>query len=797
MQELITAEIAGDFRTWTVRLFQTGADYEPAELGLDALPTVAAAEPELLLEYGDRSASAKLGRLFPSSVRVSFLDPDSALYDALAKVEAERGAGVLRLQVEGPAAIGPRASTWYADPGTGEPGMDGPYAWRGYARLDTSEAPLFPGIDGQPLRISAGCGLSDAKGLDAITATDPAVSFTAYQALREALADDGAGDALPLRWFAPTAPSGIAGVVLNNLRFRPLIAYDDTGTAVTIYTDAFRDGKGAPIKRRTQIEELALMCAARVFQAFSAEVESGVSGDVALPAWRLAPLAIAGEQFDPTADVPKLSGLGEYGLTGALPAPVAEPYVSPARALAAADFRGSGSRRALRPRPVRLKRAPRQSEPGISADPYFTAWDGDEPLGWTDLIGNVTQGVGIETPFAAVFDTDSALSTTAATLDAGTEVLGYVRAFCAPNGSPSGQARRVPLLARLRLASDGTIYGLQALYPPPAVPPGIIPNGAEWRPLADITDELRFWVAAPEEITDDGGECRTTGTTFGKRSGDRLAPPTPARGKLTLTIFANTVTGAKPLVDSAELVFTGDLSLTSPAGGGADGASPDEIETGLVDRGELEVEAFFVADGWRPAFTWVFGRTGSATRGLDEELVDALYDALASSAAAGPVLVGAIDGLLPPEAGALVDLDTFAGLGTGVVRYAVEGSARYDLIAETSEVQLIPAGDSIPGAVSSTVESVDAPTGLVVTGSGAEAGVGYVDLAWDAVADVDVDGYRVYRSEASGGPYTLVEDLTLAEIDAYGDSATPTYRAEALTLGTEYFFVVTAYQDVP
>lgn len=791
MQEIITAEIAGDFRTWTVRVSQTGADYTAAELGFPegtVLPAVVDAEPELVVEYGDRSASAKTSPLFPSSVRVSFLDPDSALYDALAKVEAERGAGSLRLQLDAPAALGPRAADWFADPATGEPGEDGPYAWEGYAQLDTSEAPLFPGIDGAPLRISAGCGIARARELDAITTTDASAVPTVYEILRRGLGDDEEGSASPLRWLAPLRPQQALSdpLTLAALRFRPLVAYDESGVAVGVFTDAFRDEKGAPIKRREQLAELATLFAARLFRSLSAELEGGeyASGAVR-SAWHLAPRAIAGETIDPEGETHAISGYGPYAIAGApIPPGVAEPYGSPAFPLTARDFRGEGGRRSLRPSPVRLQRKPRQSEPGITSNPYFEGWINALPPGWQSSGTTPVRVTGIETPHAAQLASDTELFVSSARIEAGRPVLGYVRALC--RAGVSGITR--PLLARLRLYGDGgAVYALEMVLDGS----GATAVSSRWVALADVVNEVEFYVDVTSgDITDTrGAECRTTATTFAKPSGDRLAPPLPVSGRVELRLRPSAA--SPPLVDSAELVFTGDLGLTVP-----DGASrPAEVETGLVDRGELEIEALAPVLGWTSVTIWSRGYELAGTASLDLLLVRTLYDALTSSALAGPVLVGTVEGLLLPERGAAIDLDTIPGLGSGVVRYAVEGSARYDLLAETSEVQLIPAGDSIPGAFDPATLTVAAPTDLVVTGSGAEAGAGYVDLAWDAVAGAD--GYRVYRSEASGGPYTLVEDLTLAEIDAYGDSATPTHRAEALTLGTEYFFVVTAYQDVP
>jgi len=71
-----------------------------------------------------------------------------------------------------------------------------------------------------------------------------------------------------------------------------------------------------------------------------------------------------------------------------------------------------------------------------------------------------------------------------------------------------------------------------------------------------------------------------------------------------------------------------------------------------------------------------------------------------------------------------------------------------------------------------------APTGLVAT-----AGDGVVDLSWNANAEADLDGYRVWRGTVSGGPY--------GELTSSPTAAT-SWSDTTVSNGTTYLYVVTA-----
>jgi hypothetical protein len=91
---------------------------------------------------------------------------------------------------------------------------------------------------------------------------------------------------------------------------------------------------------------------------------------------------------------------------------------------------------------------------------------------------------------------------------------------------------------------------------------------------------------------------------------------------------------------------------------------------------------------------------------------------------------------------------------------------------DSSEVSATPT-DTIPPA---------APTGLTAT-----AGNQTVSLDWNNNSESDMNGYNVYRSTTSGGPYTKLNGALLAN-SAYTDNS--------VVNGTTYYYVVTAVDIV-
>ncbi|MDX2472204.1 MAG: endonuclease [Candidatus Krumholzibacteria bacterium] len=104
---------------------------------------------------------------------------------------------------------------------------------------------------------------------------------------------------------------------------------------------------------------------------------------------------------------------------------------------------------------------------------------------------------------------------------------------------------------------------------------------------------------------------------------------------------------------------------------------------------------------------------------------------------------------------------------TGV--YTVTLTVTDDLGAEDTDTTSASVVDTTaPGA----------PTGLAATASNAT-----VDLGWTANGESDLDGYTVYRSTNSGGPYTALNGALLSG-DVYTDNN--------VTNGTTYYYVVSA-----
>jgi hypothetical protein len=69
-----------------------------------------------------------------------------------------------------------------------------------------------------------------------------------------------------------------------------------------------------------------------------------------------------------------------------------------------------------------------------------------------------------------------------------------------------------------------------------------------------------------------------------------------------------------------------------------------------------------------------------------------------------------------------------------------------------------------------------APTSLT-----AVSGIGHVNLDWDGNIESDLDSYQVCRSQTSGGPYSLIQNVAASE-----------YLDDSVNNGTLYYYAVTA-----
>ena len=109
----------------------------------------------------------------------------------------------------------------------------------------------------------------------------------------------------------------------------------------------------------------------------------------------------------------------------------------------------------------------------------------------------------------------------------------------------------------------------------------------------------------------------------------------------------------------------------------------------------------------------------------------------------------------------------------------------------------VPDPDGIPEPLVNAFEAVAATTpgllrALAPTGVVAIGGDGFVDLSWDANAELDVTGYAVYRSEVAGS-IDPTSDAPVATVPL----GTEQYQDADVVNGTTYHYVVTALDDDP
>ncbi len=102
----------------------------------------------------------------------------------------------------------------------------------------------------------------------------------------------------------------------------------------------------------------------------------------------------------------------------------------------------------------------------------------------------------------------------------------------------------------------------------------------------------------------------------------------------------------------------------------------------------------------------------------------------------------------------------------------------------TFSITLTPStAGNVTGSVSLLSDGSNSPTTVSLTGNGVQVpSASIVDLFWDASISV-VDGYYVYRSTQSGGPYTKL-NATLVSTTSFSDNT--------VAPGTTYFYVATA-----
>ena len=115
-----------------------------------------------------------------------------------------------------------------------------------------------------------------------------------------------------------------------------------------------------------------------------------------------------------------------------------------------------------------------------------------------------------------------------------------------------------------------------------------------------------------------------------------------------------------------------------------------------------------------------------------------------------------------------------------------------DVLPDNTYYYKIRAYDEVPNTATPSTESSGTPqdtvppdqvTGLTIS---VVATGNSLALSWTASSAGDIAGYRIYRSTTSGGPYIHVTD-----------QITNSYTDTGLTDGVTYYYLISAYDEVP
>ncbi|MGD1041576.1 MAG: cellulase family glycosylhydrolase [Sedimentisphaerales bacterium] len=110
----------------------------------------------------------------------------------------------------------------------------------------------------------------------------------------------------------------------------------------------------------------------------------------------------------------------------------------------------------------------------------------------------------------------------------------------------------------------------------------------------------------------------------------------------------------------------------------------------------------------------------------------------------------------------------------------VAGTRTYYYVVTAVDTNFNSSADSLE--VSATVPADSTPP-AAPSGVSATAGDGTVSLDWNNNTEPDINGYNVYRSTISGGPYTRQNGVPLSSSD---------FNDANVTNGTIYYYIVTA-----
>jgi Zn-dependent metalloprotease len=119
-----------------------------------------------------------------------------------------------------------------------------------------------------------------------------------------------------------------------------------------------------------------------------------------------------------------------------------------------------------------------------------------------------------------------------------------------------------------------------------------------------------------------------------------------------------------------------------------------------------------------------------------------------------------------------------ARAATEAVATSLFGSSSQQLLSSTDAWVAVGLTDTVCGSTPPDTTEPAAPANLT-----AIAGDGTVSLDWDNNTEPDLDGYNVYRSTTSGGPYNQI-NTSIVGVSTYTD--------DTVTNGTTYYYVVTA-----
>jgi len=369
-----------------------------------------------------------------------------------------------------------------------------------------------------------------------------------------------------------------------------------------------------------------------------------------------------------------------------------------------------------------------------------------------------------------------------------------------------------------QLAGDGTTYGAFTWQSPAADTPGTVNTGQTFGapvnqdPTAEANGPYAALTGAPVAFSSAGsndpdGIIVSYLWTFGDGGSSTEANPSytyAAAGSYSVSL---TVTDN----DGAEGSDTASAEITDPVGGNpAVWINEFHYDNDGGDKNEfVEVAGTAGTDltGWTVA-----GYNGAdGTVYMTVSFSGVLADQMAGFGTQDAAMVGMQNG--SPDGLALVD-----GTGSVVQFLSYEGSftatdgpaagmTSTDIgISEPStaprrtSLQLAGTGSTYPdfyweGPLGKTDGSVNENQVFVGSGGGdttppaapaglsATAGDGTVALNWSDNGEGDLDGYTVYRSTSSGGPFTALNG-SLLSASAYDDNG--------VTNGTTYYYVVTA-----